>query len=361
MPHSERRYSVLSVAYPLLPVHSGSAGGAEQILSLVDRGVTEAGHDSLVIAAAGSRIVGTLIQTQTFEGQITEEMLARAREEHRDFIERTLRETRVDLIHLHGLDFYEYLPSTSVPKVATLHLPIAWYPDHIFEIPGLELVCVSDAQATTLPERQRATTVRNGIDVAAFGGGCERGDFLLYLGRICPEKGADIALRIAHQLARRLVLAGPVHPFEYHQNYFREKVAPLLDDERRYVGATGLLEKRKLLAQTQCLLIPSLVDETSSLVAMEAMASGTPVIAFRRGALPEVVEHERTGFLVENEGEMADAVEKTATISAAVCRETALRRFDFRRMVDDYLGLYERVLGGWLKRPASQAPAVVSK
>ena len=186
--------------------------------------------------------------------------------------------------------------------------------------------------------------VQNGIDVEAFSSHLARGKGLLWLGRICPEKGVDIALRVAHRVRRSLTIAGPVHPFEPHQTYFRQQVEPLLDEQRRYLGPVSLPQKRELLSQADCVLIPSLAAETSSLVAMEAAASGTPVIAFSKGALPEVIEHGKTGFLVGNEEEMADALQQAHTISPEVCRQEAGRRFCFQAMVERYLSLYEEIL-----------------
>src|SRR5579875_1459661 len=125
-----------------------------------------------------------------------------------------------------------------------------------------------------------------------------------------------------------MVVAGPVHPFQDHEMYFRNKVQPLFDSERRYAGAVGLPEKIDLLAEAICVLIPSLVEETSSLVAMEAAASGTPVISCHSGALPEIVEHGLTGFVVDSQDRMADAVQHVGEISPEICRERAKVRFD---------------------------------
>jgi glycosyltransferase involved in cell wall biosynthesis len=166
----------------------------------------------------------------------------------------------------------------------------------------------------------------------------------LWIGRICPEKGVHIALEVAHRTGLPAIIAGPVHPFREHQLYFSERVQPLLDDQRQYVGPIGLEQKIELLGQASCLLIPSLVAETSSLVAMEAISSGTPVIAFRSGALPEVIDHGATGFIVDSQDEMVIALERIGDISPDICREVARCRFDSARMVRDYLSLYESLL-----------------
>ena len=159
-----------------------------------------------------------------------------------------------------------------------------------------------------------------------------------------PVSRHQIALRVAHSLDLPLLVAGPVHPYPSHQAYFAEKVQPQLDQKRRYIGPVGLPEKIQLLAGAQALLIPSLVAETSSLVAMEAASAGTPVIAYRSGALPEVVVDRVTGFIVESEQQMAEAIKNVHEISAAECRAHARKSFDADRMATDYLQLYKRIL-----------------
>jgi glycosyltransferase involved in cell wall biosynthesis len=332
--------TVLSISYPLFPVSADSAGGAEQILFLLDRGLVAAGYKSIVIAAAGSRVTGSLLETTAATGEITDPIREQAQRVHLERIEYALGNFAVDLIHYHGLDFATYVPASPIPKIATLHLPLDWYPHSIFDSAGLHLCCVSQSQAQTAPNAVKLPVIPNGIDLGRYRSDTRHGESLLWLGRICPEKGTDIALHVAKRLDLQLTIAGPVHPFTYHQDYFSQQVEPLLDHKRRYVGAIGLEEKVKLLAEARCVLIPSLVAETGSLVAMEAISSGTPVIAFRSGALPEIVEHGVTGFIVDSEEEMADAVKRSAEICPARCRQEALRRFDAARMVENYLNFY---------------------
>ncbi len=334
--------NVLSVAYPLFPVSVDAGGGAEQILSSLERGLVEAGHTSFVMAARGSRVRGELIETPAANGAITEEVRRQAQDEHRRVITEALREREIDLIHFHGLDFCEYVPRERLPKLATLHLPVAWYPQSIFELDGVTLSYVSHTQASSFA----GPVVCNGVDTRRYEGDYEKQGFLLTLGRICPEKGIDTALRVAHRLDLPMIVAGPVHAFEAHQRYFSEQVQPLLDERRRYIGPVGLQEKPGLLGAARCLLIPSSAPETSSLVAMEALSAGTPVVAFRSGALPEVVEYGVTGFLVDSEDEMVAAVMRIGEISPETCRERARMRFSSRRMVADYLKLYRELVSG---------------
>ncbi len=335
--------TILSVAYPLLPVSENSAGGSEQILHLVERGSVNAGHQSVVVAAEGSSIRGHLLETPRFSGEITDEVRRSAQQWHREAIETALQRYSIDLIHFHGLDFQAYVPSAGPPMLATLHLPLSWYPERIFKLAPITLNLVSQSQAESHPAAAGWPVVCNGIDVTRYRASNNREDFLLILARVCPEKGIDVALRVAHQLNLPLVIAGPVHPYEAHRRYFRERVAPLLDERRCYIGAVGIDAKVDLLSRAKCLLVPSLVAETSSLVAMEAICSGTPVVAFRSGALPEIVDHGISGFVTDSEGEMADAVGRVSEIPADACRSIGAVRFDSCRMADQYLALYDHV------------------
>ncbi len=339
-----RRFTILSVAYPLLPVSSGAAGGAEQVLFLLERELVAAGHRSLVIAAAGSCVSGELFETPAAPPEITDEIRADAQRLHAEAIERAIEQESIDVIHFHGLDFWAYLPHGTVARLATLHLPITWYPQAIFDDQTLQLNCVSKSQARSAETHKHLPVIENGIDTAQYGGKREKQNYLLWIGRICPEKGPHVALHVAQQVDMPLQIAGPVHPFAYHRRYFHEQIQPLLDERRQYVGPIDLEKKSDLLGSARCLLVPSSVAETSSLVAMEALASGTPVVAFRCGALPEIVEHGRTGFIVDSEEEMVEAVRQINAISPDLCRATARERFDVHQMRNGYLELYCQIM-----------------
>lgn len=336
-------HTILSVAFPLLPVGPGSGGGAEQVLYLLEKGVVESGDRSIVIAARGSEVTGELVETPAATSEITETARADAQRIHRLKIEEILASTKVDLIHFHGLDFYAYAPGAKPAMLATLHLPLNLYPASVLT-GNVQLNCVSRSQAKTNPAASSLPVVENGVDIAQYKLGSGPRSYLLTLGRICSEKGVAIALRVARKLDLTMIVAGPVHPFRDHQIYFNEKVKPLLDNERHYIGPVDLEKKTQLLSEARCLLIPSLIAETSSLVAMEAIASGTPVVAFRSGALPEIVEHGKTGFIVDSEDEMAIAVSNVSSISPDICKARALERFDRKRMTREYLYLYRRII-----------------
>ena len=129
--------------------------------------------------------------------------------------------------------------------------------------------------------------------------------FAIALGRICPEKGFHLAIETAKMTDTSLLIGGPAYPYAEQERYFCEEVVPRLGAKRRFLGPVGFARKRRLLSGARCLVVPSLAPETSALVAMEALACGRPVVAFPVGALPEIVEHGRNGFLVRDVEEMA--------------------------------------------------------
>jgi glycosyltransferase involved in cell wall biosynthesis len=165
----------------------------------------------------------------------------------------------------------------------------------------------------------------------------------VYLGRICYEKGAHLAIEIAERLRRRIVLIGGVYPFAAHQQYFRDFMQPHLGPQVEWIDSPSFDKKHEIVANAAAVVIPSLVEETSSLVAMEAAACGTPVLAFPRGALPEIVQEGETGFLRDSVEELVQCASKLNTISSRRCREHAERDFSSHRMASEYLELYRRL------------------
>ena len=335
--------TILSIGYPLAPVAENTAGGAEQILAILDEALVASGHRSIVIAPEDSHCRGTLIPTTFPRGRLGLETKARVYQEYRTVVESALEQNSIDVIHMHGIDFLEYLPPAGLPVVVTLHLPLSWYPAHAFSLtrPKTHLVCVSESQKRNGPDgAANCRVIPNGIRLEHYRPAWDKGGYVVALGRICPEKGFHIALDAASQAGIPLVLAGQVFAYEAHQEYFETMIRPRLTGQHRFIGAIGGQRKNQLLAGARCLLVPSLVDETSSLVAMEALACGTPVVAFRRGALTELVEDECTGFLVETPAQMARAILDADQLSSSFCRDTAERNFSANRMIREYLFLY---------------------
>jgi glycosyltransferase involved in cell wall biosynthesis len=335
---------VLQVAYPFAPVGPDAVGGAEQVLSMLDRALVRAGHCSVVVACAGSQTAGKLLAHPLPGGAIDEAARAGTYAVVRASIAAALRSRPIDVIHLHGIDFAAYLPPSGPACLITLHLPPDWYGAAALcpERPATWLHAVSVAQhRACAPSPWLLPPIPNGVPVEALAGQRHaRRSFALMLGRICPEKGQHLALEAAHAAGVGLLLAGAVFPYIAHEEYFAAEVRPRLDRRRRWLGPVRFARKRRLLGAAKCLLVPSLAAETASLVAMEALACGTPVIAFPAGALAELVEPGRTGFLVHDVTEMAEAIGRAGEIDPELCRRTARERFSERRMTDAYLARY---------------------
>ncbi len=354
--------TILSVSYPFAPVSTHTAGGAEQILASIERALVARGHRSLVAAAQGSTVAGTLLPTPIPAGLIDDTARSQVTAAHQRSIDRAFATTAIDLVHMHGIDFASYTLPESVPVLVTLHMPPAWYPDAIWRLPpNIHLQCVSETQRQSCPapHRHRLHVIPNGVPLTpeddadddpaahtAVGlgeqdeqahGAC------LMLARICPEKNLHIGLDAARLAGIPALLCGETFPYEAHLRYLRDEIEPRLGPHARLLGAVDPARKHRLLAAARCLLLPTLAPETSSLVAMESLAAGTPVIAFPSGAIPEIVDHGRTGFLVHSTEEMAAAILRSPELDRDLCRRTARARFSRDRMVADYLALFTRL------------------
>lgn len=324
--------TILSVAYTRAPVGPDAVGGAEQIVSMLDEAIVAAGHRSLVIACEGSSASGRLLPAHPSA--------------FRAAIEHARRQFAIDVIHMHGFDWHENLPAPGTPLLATLHLPPDWYPPHVFSLdrPATYLNCVSQDQRSRMPDcRVPVFTIANGVRLHECRCAVPEEPYVFALGRICPEKGFHIAIDAAKNAGMKMMLAGAVFPYPEHVAYYEREILPRLDNRRTFIGPVSGERKRLLLAGAQALLVPSLAAETSSLVAMEALTCGTPVIAYRAGALPEIIEHARTGFLVGNQDEMAEAIARAPAIDSADCVHAARTRFAAARMTSEYLSLCTRL------------------
>ncbi|MGE5681581.1 MAG: glycosyltransferase family 4 protein [Bacillota bacterium] len=388
---SRKKFTILSVAYPFAPVRQDTAGGAEHVLAMLDSALVKHGHTSIVIASKDSTPEGILIETPGPDGKIDGRVESYVHKKHRAAISEAIKKWDIDLIHMHGIDFENYLPPEGIPVLVTLHLPPEWYSESINKItrPKTFFNCVSKSQKESCPKlKGMMPFIENGVDISDYeevsldnnnlekkipeenspkgnspkknnpeknnpeeykeGTGAEgylKSNYALCLGRVCVEKGYHCALDAAKKAGISLVIAGELFPYEYHQEFYRIEIAPRLDGrDYKFIGPVGTERKRKLLKEARCVLIPSLVPETSSLVAMEAMASGTPVIAYPQGALKEIVEDGKTGFLVNSIDEMADAIKKISEIDPIVCRQTARERYSSEKMIERYFALYGSII-----------------
>lgn len=328
------------IAWRTPPLHYGPW---EQVVSLLCEGLVERGVDVTLFATKNSRTRGRLAavcdtpweEDPAVDPKVWECLhIAHCFERAGEF----------DLIHNH----FDFLPLTfsrlvGTPLVTTIHgfsspriLPV-----YVEYADRSSYVSISDADRA--PELPYMATVHHGIDLTELTF-CETpGEDLVFFGRIHPEKGAAEAIEIARRAGRRLVMAGIVQD----EAYFAAEVEPHLGGPSvSYVGSVGPEERDRLLGSAAALLHPIRFDEPFGLSVVEAMACGTPVIAFRRGSMPEVIRHEVTGFLVEGVEEAVAAVARLGDLDRWACRRWVGERFSQRRMVHDYLEVYERVLSG---------------
>lgn len=335
----------MSVAYPFAPVRAGSAGGAEQVLHMLDAAIVRAGNRSIVIAQEGSEVEGELIAMPSPTGVIDEKARRRAHSAFKAAIGKALKGQAIDIVHMHGLDFRSYLPEPGVPVLVTLHLPLEWYGKDAFSLlrPGTYFNCVSGSQRRAMHGFESIPLIENGVPVERLRLKAAKRSFAISIGRVCPEKGFHIAADAAREADIPLIIAGEVYPYPEHERYFREVLAPKLGKGCRFIGPVGFERKRRLLSAARCLIVPSLVPETSSLVAMEALACGTPVVANSIGALEEIIEHGRTGFLVKNTDDMAKAINDAKGISPEVCMAEARKRFSSAVMAAKYIEAYKKI------------------
>lgn len=345
---------ILFTSYPLLPVSDTSAGGAEQMLWTLERELHRRGHETAVAACNGSSVSGHLIDTGA--PAVVADRLREREAEHNARTLAAIREARqqgesFDQIHDEsGLFWRSGARDIREPVLATLHLPLDFYVEQPFEQvpPNVSFNFVSQSQrelfSQRLPQLRDWPVIHNGIAVERLPFQQSKGDYLLWLGRICEEKGTHVAIDIAERAGMPLIIAGQVYPFAYHRQYFEQQVAPRLSARIQFIERPDFERKCELLANARALLVPTLIDETSSLTAMEAMACGTAVIAFRRGALPEVVSHGETGFVVDSEEEMLAAMAKINNILPYACRRRAEQHFSAVRMAGEYENLYRTIL-----------------
>ena len=346
---------VLYVAYPLLPVSEHSAGGAEQVLWTLEREMYARSLQTTVAACAQSQVAGELFATGD-QPEAVDQFEERAKQQTRTLIDwlSAGADAHFDLLHDMSGYFWQHAGSIQLPVLATLHLPRALYKHINFaRIPSnVFLNCVSQTQTSEFEDvgADLIGVALNGIALDRFPKEpkpqAER-EYLLWLGRICEEKGTHTALDVAHAAGKKIVIAGTVYPFLYHQKYFAREVIPRLKrggSMAKYIERPTFAEKIDLIRNAKALLISSNISETSSIVAMEAAACGTPVVALQQGALPEVVADGITALLAQDSNEMVAAISRIDQIDGEDCRRYAEQHYSAAGMADKYEQLYRLVI-----------------
>lgn len=322
-------------------------GGTEAVVSVLCEELVRQGHD-VTLCASGDSVTSAKLFSSYHQSLRTADDLQDRQPYDWMHVALSLTEAKdFDIVHNHAGELAMAMSHlVGAPMLSTMHCLMT--PDTRFVWDRYEgwYNTISRAQRRTMPLLREGTyggVVYNGIDVGSFPYEEQKEDYLLFLCRIAPEKGAHLAIEAARRLGKRLVLAGKVDRVD--RQYFRNDVEPLIDgDFIQFVGEADATLKRKLLAGAYSLLLPICWEEPFGLAVVEAMACGTPVIAFARGAAGELVVDGETGFLVQDVDGMVKAIHRVDSIDPWRCRCHVAENFSAQRMAEVYLTLYERIL-----------------
>lgn len=249
----------------------------------------------------------------------------------------------------------------TVPIVYILHDNMDEHRREVLELhssPNQFFISISDSQRRNVPDLNYAATVYNGVDTECFTYSDECEDYLFMAGRIVPEKGVKEAVQIAQQTKRRLLIAGSLSPQNYW--YFDEHIKPFLDDKILFLGMLDREQLVKYYQKAAAVLAPIQWDEPFGLSMAEANSCGTPVVAFRRGSVPEVVDDGKSGYIVDNSAEMIMAIEKLNKINRKDCAARVRKHFSEEIMVSNYERVLQEIIDGW-KQPHSKTPRLLGK
>jgi glycosyltransferase involved in cell wall biosynthesis len=337
---------IAQLAPPWFAVPPERYGGIEWVVALLADGLADRGHDTTLYASAGSITRAKLVTV--FDVPPGGEYIGDPWYDTVQAVTAYQAASSFDLVHDHSGMVGPAIGSfVDVPVVHTLHGPFTDRAKRLYELLSgrIWFVAISEAQRAFCPDLSYVGTVHNGIDVNRYPFREQKEDFLLFLGRVNKEKGPELAVEAAHRTGRKLVMAVKMAE-EFEKDYWREVVEPKLDGSEEIIGEITVDEKADLLARAAAVLFPIQWPEPFGLVMTEAMATGTPVIAFAYGAAPEVIVDGKTGFLVNTLDEMCEAVERVGEIKAEDCRAHVEAHFSSDAMVEGYLRCFERVLAG---------------
>ncbi len=323
-------------------------GGTERVVSWLTEELVALGHDVTLFASGDSRTSARLDafwpRALRLDGAIRDQNAL-----HMAMIEQVYRRAQeFDFLHFH-LDYFSFslFSRQSVPFVTTLHgrLDLPEHQPLFATFNNVPVISISNSQRRPAPQANFISTVPHGLPADLLRPQPARPSYLAFLGRISPEKRVDLAIHIAHRCGLPLKIAAKVDPVD--QDYFREVIQPLLATPGvEYIGEINDAQKSDFLSGALALIVPIDWPEPFGLVMIEAMACGAPVVAFNRGAVPEIVEDGVTGFVVEDETSAVGAVRKCVTLSRGAIRRSFENRFTARRMAEDYLRLYRSLIEG---------------
>lgn len=322
-------------------------GGTERVVSYLTEELVNLGHEVTLFASGDSETKARIIAACP-KALWQDEKCHDALPHHIRMMELVFQDvSRFDVIHFH-CDYLQFplLRRNPCPNVTTLHGRVQ-VPDLgslLTEYPEMPLVSISNNQRQPVPEANWQATVYHGLprNLHTYRG--QSSDYLAFIGRFSPEKRVDRAIEIAHRAGIKLKIAAKIYPEE--RAYFQEVIEPLLRKSQpwvEFIGEVGGKEKDQFLGNARALLFPIDWPEPFGLVMIEALACGTPVIAWRNGSVPEIITDGETGFIVESIEEAVWAAEYVASISRWTCRKTFEERFDASRMARDYVEVYKRL------------------
>jgi len=325
-------------------------GGTERIVAYLCDSLAEMGHDVTLFASAEARTRAKLVPMRDQAIRLDACPLKSDMAAHLAMLDEVRRQSSdFDILHFH-VDLIQFPMFEDIAErtLTTLHgrLDLKDLPAVYARWPDFPLVSISNNQRRPLPDANWAATVPHGIPMRNFVfSPSPKGGYLAFLGRISPEKGPERAIAIARAAGLPLRIAAKVDPADVV--YFHQTVEPLLDDPLvEFVGEIKEEDKSEFLGNALALLFPVDWPEPFGLVLIEAMACGTPVIAWNRGSVPEIVEDGITGFVVNSEGEALRAIDRLKTLNRLRVRHVCERRFSARSMAKRYLDVYARLVGG---------------
>jgi glycosyltransferase involved in cell wall biosynthesis len=349
---------VAMIAPPWFELPPTAYGGIESMCADL---VEQLGRRSVHVTLIGVGRNGTRAQFIATSDVAQEERMGQAMPEvlHACALPDILARLDVDLVHDHSLAGPLGARGRTTPTVVTAHGPVNGEMGRYYRClsDSVHLVALSAAQRAEAPDLNWAGMVHNAVRVADFPFRRDKEDFALFLGRATPEKGIPDAIDAAAGAGLRLLIAAKCRePSE--KEYFEREVRPRLTEGVEWLGEVGRARKLELLAAARCLLFPIRWAEPFGIVMAEALACGTPVVALRRGSVPEVVVHGETGFVCDGQADLVEALQATGELSPERCRADAAERFDVETMAGRYEDLYRAVVGnGYAERALAAVPS----
>jgi glycosyltransferase involved in cell wall biosynthesis len=338
---------IAQLAPPWITVPPAGYGGTEWVVQQLCDELVARGHEVVLYATGDSHTAAEL--RPLFPAQMPDVLgMTPYDARHVSFAFADIEKGGFDLIHDHsgfiGIAFSRYL---ATPMLHTVHCAFDEAAYGFYEQFQREVgyIGISKYQQSMGPPKMNwAGLAYNAIAVEQWPYTPEKGDYLLAFGRVCEAKGFHLSIEAARRTGHKLIMAGVLQ--EPYREYFEEMVLPEIDDQQIiYEGEVDDERKRELFAHAKAFLFPITWPEPFGLVMIEAMATGTPVVALRQGSVPEVIDGGKTGFVCDELDEFVAAVGRVGEIDPAVCRRTVEERFTVSRMVSDYEAIYRRVLG----------------